>query len=95
MTFKQIIEQVAKELDLPETLVLNTYISYWKTIKQIIENQDIKSLDNNLITEQQFNDKVVNINIPSIGKLYCTYDSYQGIIHKFNLLNNRREDVKN
>lgn len=90
MTFKQIIEQVAKELDLPETLVLNTYKSYWKTIKQIIENQDIKSLDNNLITEQQFNDKVVNINIPSIGKLYCTYDSYQGIIHKFNLLNNQK-----
>ena len=95
MTFKQIIEQVAKELDLPETLVLNTYKSYWKTIKHIIENQDIKSLDNTLITEQQFNDKIVNINIPSIGKLYCTYDSYQGIIHKFNLLNNRREDVKN
>ena len=96
MTFKQIIKQAAKELNLPEDLVRNTYKSYWKVVKQIIESKQIKSLDNKLLSQEEFNDNIININIPSIGKLNCTYDKYQKTIAKFNLINNikRREDVK-
>ena len=96
MTFKQIIKQVAKELKLPEDLVRNTYKSYWKVIKQIIERNNIKSNDNLIFTSDEFNNNVININVPSIGKLNCTYDKYYKTIAKFNLINNikRREDVK-
>ena len=96
MTFKQIIKQVAKELNLPEDLVRNTYKSYWKVIKQIIERNNIKSNDNLIFTSDEFNNNVININIPSIGKLNCTYDKYLKTINRFNLINNikKREDVK-
>ena len=96
MTFKQIIKQVAKEFNLPEDLVRNTYKNYWKVIKQIIERNNIKSNDNLIFTSDEFNNNVININIPSIGKLNCTYDKYLKTINRFNLINNikKREDVK-
>ena len=96
MTFKQIIKQVAKELNLPEDLVRNTYKSYWKVIKQIIERNNIKSNNNLIFTSDEFNNNVININVPSIGKLNCTYDKYLKTINRFNLINNikKREDVK-
>ena len=96
MTFKQIIKQVAKELNLPEDLVRNTYKSYWKVIKQIIERNNIKSNDNLIFTSDEFNNNVININVPSIVKLNCTYDKYLKTINRFNLINNikKREDVK-
>ena len=96
MILKHIIKQVAKELNLPEDLVRNTYKSYWKVIRQIIESNNIKYSKDSILTAKEFNSKQMNINIPSIGKLNCTYDKYQKTIAKFNLINNikRREDAK-
>ena len=77
MTFKQIIKQVAKELNLPEDLVRNTYKSYWKVIRQIIESNNIKYSKDSILTANEFNSKQMNINNRKIGKLNCTQDKYQ------------------
>ena len=49
-----------------------------------------------MLTTKEFNNTQMNINIPSIGKLNCTYDKYLKTINRFNLINNikKREDVK-
>ena len=49
-----------------------------------------------MLTTKEFNNMQMNINIPSIGKLNCTYDKYQKTIARFNLINKikRRENAK-
>jgi hypothetical protein len=74
MVYKQIIKKVAKELNLPEPLVKETYNSYWKFVKDTIENIPIKSN----FEKEDYN---ISFNIPFIGKLYLDNDKLKQI-HK-------------
>lgn len=73
MNYIGIIEQVAKELDLPKDLVDKTYKAFWKFIKNSISELPLKED----LTEEEFKKLKVNFNIPSLGKLNCTYRNYQ------------------
>lgn len=79
MSYKDIIIKVANELDLPEELVNRTYISYWKYIRETIQELPLK--DN--LTQEEFNAMKTNFNIPSIGKLSCNWNRYSGVKKKF------------
>jgi len=70
---RTIIKGVSQELNLPEEVVLVAYRSYWEFIRKTIEVLPLKDD----ITEEDFNKLKTNFNIPSIGKLYVTWDKVQ------------------
>ena len=87
MRFKDIINKVSKELDLPKDLVENTYKAYWNFIKDTIEELPLKTE----LTQKDYNKLKTNINIPSLGKLHCTYNRYICIRNRFNIINKIRQ----
>lgn len=87
MTYQQIIESVAKELELPIDLVHKTYKAYWLFIRESIQQLPLKED----INEQDFNNLKTNFNIPSLGKLTCTRDRYLNMKKRFGYIKNIRE----
>lgn len=87
MRFKDIINKVSEELDLPKDLVENTYKAYWNFIKDTIEELPLKTE----LTQKEYGNLKTNINIPSLGKLHCTYNRYIGIRNRFNIINKIRQ----
>lgn len=74
-----IYESISKELNIPLEVVKEAYTSYWKFIRKTVEVIPLK--DN--LSEEDFSKLKTNFNIPSLGKLNCTYDRYTGINKKF------------
>lgn len=73
MIDSDIINKVAKDLNLSQDLVQKTYSAYWRTIKEHIASLPLKKN----LSKKEFKKLQPNINIPSIGKLYITYDRYK------------------
>lgn len=61
--------QISQQLDLPPERVMEIYKSYWKYIRDYIQELPLKEE----LTEEQFNTLKVNINIPLLGKFNCNY----------------------
>lgn len=88
MTYRDLFIKVSKELNIPEEVVREAYVSYWKYIRQTIQELPLKED----LTEEEFNKLRTNFNIPSIGKLSCTYDRYKAIKDKFKYINKLRDE---
>ena len=87
MKYSDIICQVSEELNLPGELVENTYKAYWNIIIDTIEELPLKTE----LTQLEYGNLRTNINIPSLGKLNCTYNRYIGIRNRFNIINKIRQ----
>lgn len=87
MKYSDIISKVSEELDLPKELVENTYKAYWIFIRDTIEKLPLKTE----LTQDEYMNLRTNINIPSLGKLNCTYNRYVGIRNRFNIINKIRQ----
>ena len=87
MKYSDIISKVSKELNLPRELVENTYKAYWIFIRDTIEKLPLKTV----LTQDEYINLRTNINIPSLGKLNCTYNRYLGIRNRFNIINKIRQ----
>lgn len=87
MTYKEIISEVAKSLGLPDKLVDRTYRAYWRAIREHIVELPLKED----LSEEEFMLLQPNVNIPSIGKLYITYDRYRRMKKCNNILTNLKQ----
>ena len=88
MMYQELIGKVANELNLPEEVVDRTYKAYWLFIKNSIESLPLKED----ISEEDFSKLRTNFNIPSLGKLTCTYDRMMNVKKRFKYIRNLREN---
>ena len=87
MNYSDIVGKVSEELNLPVGVVDKTYKAYWRFIKSHIQSLSLK--DN--INEEDFTKLRTNFNIPSLGKLNCTYDRMLGMKKRYKLIKQIRE----
>lgn len=87
MTYKDILEKVSKDINLPVEVVDKTYKAFWSFIRKSVQELPLK--DN--LSEREFLNLRTNFNIPSLGKLTCTYDKYVRIKNRFENINNLRK----
>ena len=90
MNYPDIISKVSQEMGLLPEVVDTAYKSYWKFIKQTIQSLPLK--DN--ISEEEFAKLRTNFNVPSLGKLTCTYDRMMGVKKRFKYIKRLRENVE-
>lgn len=86
MTYKDIIKEVSKITGIPTEVVDKTYKAFWLYIRDSIQKLPLKEE----LTEDEFLTLRTNFNIPSLGKLTCTYDRYKGVKAKFKYIKNLR-----
>ena len=87
MTYEQILQNVADNLNLPVSLVRKTYRAYWQFVRDTIQELPLKED----LSEEDFKNIKTNFNIPSLGKLYCTRERYLGVKKRFEYIKNLRE----
>lgn len=80
MKYTKVLDQVSNKLNLPKDFVDKVYKSYWLSIKEHIQSLPLKDIKD----ETVFNNLKININIPSIGKLYTTQERIQNIKENYN-----------
>ena len=90
MNYPDIIDKVSQEMDIPLEVVDTAYKSYWKFIKQTIQSLPLKDD----ISEEEFAKLRTNFNIPSLGKLTCTFDRMMGVKKRFKYIKRLRENAK-
>lgn len=86
----EVYEEVAKELNIPIETVYKTYRAFWKFIRNSIELLPIKGDT----TEEEFNQLKTNFNIPSIGKLNCTFDRMMNMKKRLEYIKKLRNGIK-
>ena len=87
MIYFDIVGKVSRELNLPKEVVDKTYKAYWLFIKNHIQSLPLKKN----LNEEDFAKLRTNFNIPSLGKLNCTYDRMLGMKKRYKLIKQIRE----
>lgn len=81
-----IIGKVSEELNLSRDIVDRTYKAYWLWVKETIQSLPLKED----LNEEDFSKLRTNFNIPSLGKLTCTFKRMQGVKKRYKYIKNLR-----
>lgn len=76
-----ILQKISLELNLPLEVVKAAYESYWKFIRETVKILPLKED----LNEEEFSKLRTNFNIPSIGKLTCTFNRYLGVKKQYKM----------
>ena len=91
MIYSEAIKQVSIELGLQPQVVKEAYESFWTFIRNNIKALPLKED----LSKEEFDKLRTNFNIPSIGKLSCTYDRMIGVKKRFEHIRKLRDDYNN
>lgn len=90
MTYKEIVISLSEELDIPEEVVDAAYKSFFEFIRTTIGGLPLKDE----LSKEDFDKLRTNFNIPSLGKLHCTYERYKGMKERMNYLKKLQEEYE-
>ena len=87
---KEIILDVSRNLDISPDVIEKVYKAYWSFIKETIQALPLK--DN--LSEEEFSTLKTNFNVPSLGKLYITWNRFVGCKKRYELIKKLRSNVQ-
>lgn len=90
MIYSDIIDKVAQETGIPTNVVNKAYRSYWEFIRQTIQSLPLKDD----INEEEFALLKTNFNIPSLGKMSCTFDRMVGVKKRLKYINRLKDGTE-
>lgn len=90
MTYQEIVTELSEELEIPEEVVDTAYKSFFEFIRETIVSLPLKEE----LSEEDFNTLRTNFNIPSLGKLHCTYERFKRMKERINYLKKLKEEYE-
>lgn len=87
MTYSEIIDKISLDTGIKPEIIDKVYKAYWLYIRNSVQELPLKED----ISEAEFLNLRTNFNIPSLGKLICTYDRYRGMKKRFQHIRNIRK----
>lgn len=90
MNLDVILDKVSKELNLQKEIVSKAYKAYWLSVRKTISDLPLKDD----LNEQEFSQLRTNFNVPSLGKLSCTYDRYLGMKRRLSIIKKIKDNAK-
>lgn len=87
--YEDAVKRVAIKLGLPTEVVDKTYKAYWKFVRSSITALPLKEG----LSEEEFKKLQTSINIPSLGKIACTWDTYVRIQKRLEYVKKLKEQI--
>ena len=91
MNYSDIINKVSGDMNLSPDIVDKAYKAFWLYIRNTVQELPLKEE----LSKEEFLKIKPNFNIPSLGKLTCTYNRYIGVKEKFKYIKKLRENNEN